>query len=179
MNEDGSGFQAQEVEFILRSKDRNFRPVDLQFGPDGALYVCDWQNALVGHMQHSIRDPSRDETHGRVYRITCNGRPLLKPAKIAGQPIAALLELLKEPEDRTRYRARRELRLHSGAKVVSAIQTWIDSLDKEHDDYEHHLLEALWVHQHHNVVNLGLLTRVLNSPEPRARAAATRSATAL
>lgn len=174
MNEDGSGFQAQEVEFILRSKDRNFRPVDLQFGPDGALYVCDWQNALVGHMQHSIRDPSRDETHGRVYRITCNGRPLLKPAKIAGQPIAALLELLKEPEDRTRYRARRELRLHSGAKVVSAIQTWIDSLDKEHDDYEHHLLEALWVHQHHNVVNLDLLTRVLNSPEPRARAAATR-----
>ena len=40
--------------------------------------------------------------------------------------------------------------------------------------FEHHLLEALWVHQYHNVVNVDLLKRMLSSPEFRARAAATR-----
>ncbi len=52
-------------------------------------------------MQHNLRDPSRDRTHGRVYRVTYPDRPLLKPVKIAGEPIERLLELLKEPEDRT------------------------------------------------------------------------------
>lgn len=170
----GSGFEAKEIEPIVRSKDRNFRPVDLQFGPDGALYICDWQNALVGHMQHSIRDPSRDETHGRIWRVTYQGRDLVKPAKIAGEPIAQLLDLLKSYEDRTRYRVRRELRKHPSDDVVAALATWVEGLDKSEDDYTHHLLEALWVHQHHNRVNAELLNQLLSCEDPRARAAATR-----
>ena len=174
MQEVDSGFAATEVEPILRSKDRNFRPVDLEFGLDGALYVCDWQNALVGHMQHSIRDPSRDHTHGRIWRITCKNRPLLETPKIAGQPAAELLELLKLPEDRTRYVVRRELRERPSDEVVQAVAAWIAKLDPQDPEHEHHLLEALWVHQHHHRVNRELLERVLRSPEPRARAAATR-----
>ncbi|MCP4195313.1 MAG: azurin [Planctomycetaceae bacterium] len=174
MNDDGSGFNGKEVEFIVRSKDRNFRPVDLQFGPDGALYVCDWQNALVGHMQHSIRDPSRDHDHGRIWRITCKDRPLLEPVKIAGEPIPSLLDLLKEPENRTRYRARLELRLHKTKDVAAAIRNWLKELNPADRDYEHQRLEALWVLQHHNHVDADLLQQVLNSSDPRARAAATR-----
>ena len=55
--DEGSGYFAEPTEPLLRSSDPNFRPVDLQFGPDGALYVLDWFNPLVGHMQHNIRDP--------------------------------------------------------------------------------------------------------------------------
>ena len=76
--EDGSGFVGVEVEPLLQSTDPNFRPVAMQFGPDGALYVVDWFNPLVGHMQYSLRDPRRDKTHGRVWRITAKGRPLLR-----------------------------------------------------------------------------------------------------
>ena len=61
-------------------------------------------------MQFSLRDPGRDHYHGRIWRITAKGRPLVKPPKIAGEPIAKLLDLLKEYEDRTRYRVRAELR---------------------------------------------------------------------
>ncbi|MCH2585389.1 MAG: hypothetical protein MK138_11545, partial [Planctomycetes bacterium] len=43
---------------------------------------------LIGHMQHNMRDPNRDHGHGRVYRVTCKGRPLVKPAKMKGKPIA-------------------------------------------------------------------------------------------
>ena len=49
-----------EVEPILASTDANFRPVDVEIGADGALYFIDWQNPIIGHMQHNLRDPSRD-----------------------------------------------------------------------------------------------------------------------
>src|SRR5438132_7830961 len=104
-----SGFFGAEVEPIIQSDDPNFRPSDVKIGPDGAIYFLEWQNPLIGHMQHNLRDPSRDHTHGRIYRVTYPARPLLKPAKIAGQSIPHLLDLLREPEDRTRYRARIEL----------------------------------------------------------------------
>ncbi len=172
--DEGSGFFAEPVEPLLRSADPNFRPVDLVFGPDGALYVCEWFNPLVGHMQHSIRDPNRDHSHGRIWRITYKGRPLVKPAKIAGEPIPALLDLLKEYEDRTRYRARLELRLHDSKQVKQELDRWIAGLDRNDKDYPHHLLEALWVHQHHNLVDEALLKQLLRSPDHRARAAATR-----
>ncbi len=174
MKDDESGFSASPVEPLLRSSDTNFRPVDLQFGPDGALYVCDWFNPLIGHMQHSIRDPNRDKNHGRIWRVTYTGNKLVDPPKIAGQPIPALLDLLKVYEDRTRFRARRELRLHDTDKVMAAVDEWIAGLDKNDSNYQHLLLEALWVHQHHNVVDEPLLKQLLRSPDPRARAAATR-----
>jgi hypothetical protein len=174
IQEQGSGFVGKEIEPIVRSKDRNFRPVDLEFGPEGALYVCDWHNALVGHMQHSVRDPHRDHEHGRIWRVTYRGRDLVEPAQIGGRPIPQLLELLKAYEDRTRYRVRTELRLHNSDDVVAELARWVDQLDETDPQHEHHLLEALWVHQHHNRVNRKLLERVLESSSPHARAAATR-----
>ena len=86
----------------MLSDDPNFRPSDVKIGPDGGIYFIEWQNPIIGHMQHHLRDPSRDHIHGRVYRITCADRPLLKSPKIAGQPIPKLLDLLREPEDRVR-----------------------------------------------------------------------------
>ncbi len=106
-----------ELEPILSSRDPNFRPSDIEVGPDGAIYFLDWQNPIIGHMQHNLRDPSRDRIHGRVYRITYEGRPLSKPATIAGASIEELLDLLKDPEDRVRYRARTELGTRDSLQV--------------------------------------------------------------
>ena len=174
MRDDGAGFAADPVDPLLKSNDPNFRPVDLEFGADGCLYVVDWYNPLVGHMQHSLRDPNRDHFHGRIWRVRAKGRPLVVPTQIAGEPTETVLDALKVYEDRTRYRARAELRARPTAEVIPALEKWLTALDPKDPDSQHHLVEALWVHQGQDVVNESLLDRILASPEPKARAAATR-----
>jgi putative heme-binding domain-containing protein len=176
--EEGSGFTSKEVEPLVFSTDPNFRPVGVMFGPDGALYIVDWFNPLIGHMQHSIRDPGRNHYHGRIWRVTYKGRPLVEKARIDGQPIPKLLEVLKTYEDRTRYRVRRELRDRDKKEVAAAVQEWVAGMmrDKLKDpEREHHLLEALWVYQTVNVVEPNLLRQLLRASDYHARAAATRA----
>ncbi|MDP3071609.1 MAG: GDSL-type esterase/lipase family protein, partial [Opitutaceae bacterium] len=170
----GSGYEGKEIEPLLMSDDRNFRPVDMEFGPDGALYITDWQEALIGHMQYSIRDPLRDSTHARIWRITYPSRPLVPITPIAGEPIEKLLEALKLQEDRTRLRAKQELATRPPDQVLPAVQRWLGDLDVAAPGYQHLRAEALWVHQWFNVVNLPLLREQLRAAEPMARAAATR-----
>ncbi|MBI3192026.1 MAG: HEAT repeat domain-containing protein, partial [Pedosphaera parvula] len=174
VTEEGSGLKGETLEDLVKSDDPNFRPSAVDVAPDGSIYFLDWAKPLIGHMQHHIRDPNRDKSHGRIYRITHEGRPLLKPVKIDGQPIAALLDALKEPEDNVRTRAKIELGKHDSAKVLAAVKKWIAKLDKNEKAHEHHMMEALWVHQWHNVVDEDLLKRMLRSPDHHARAAATR-----
>ena len=125
-------------------------------------------------MQHNLRDPNRDRTHGRVYRVTYEGRPLNKPVKVAGERVTTLLALLKEPEGRLRYRAKIELTARPAAEVLPALGKWLAVLDTKDPRFEHHRLEGLWLHQHFNQVNQPLLDAVLTSREPMARAAAVR-----
>ncbi|MEQ1859655.1 MAG: PVC-type heme-binding CxxCH protein [Chthoniobacteraceae bacterium] len=184
VSEEGSGLKGETidplVEGILGDDEHegnpNFRPSGIAVAPDGSLYFMDWSQMLIGHLQHHLRDPNRGHAHGRIYRITYPSRPLLKPKKIAGESIENLLDLLKEHEDNVRMLAKVELDTHDTAKVIAAVQKWEKALDKKGKDYEHNRLEALWVHQWHNVVNLDLLNAVLKSPEPRARAQAIRVA---
>ncbi|WP_200836695.1 PVC-type heme-binding CxxCH protein [Roseiconus lacunae] len=172
--EGSSGFVGKEQEALLSCRDGNFRPVDLQFAPDGSLYIVDWHNALIGHLQHNLREPNRDHSHGRIWRVTYKGRPLLEPAKIDGQPIDALLELLKSPEDRTRYRVRRELAARETEDVIAGLETWVKGLDASDPEVEHHQMEALWMYQTHNRVNKPLLDQLSASENYRARAACVR-----
>ncbi len=157
---------------LLMSGDKNFRPSDAIFAPDGSMYFCDWHNAIIGHMQHNVRDPNRDHAHGRIYRMTAVGRPLQQPVAIDGQPIPALLENLKSPVDSIRHRTRIELSERDSNEVIAAAKQWIKTLDPNNPADAHHLLEALWVHQQHNVRDYELMGELLRSPAPHARVAA-------
>lgn len=169
-----SGYVSKHRLDLVTSTDTNFRPVDMEFAPDGSLYLIDWHNVLVGHMQHNARDPLRDHVHGRIYRITYPSRPLVEPAKIVDASIEELLDNLKLPEFRTRYRTKRELRARDSDAVLSKLGEWVKSLDKNDPEYEHHLLEGLWVTWGLDRVDADLLGQLLKAKDFRARAAAVK-----
>ena len=174
MVKDGAGFMSKFRQDLLVGDDKNFRPVDMEFAPDGSLYLVDWHNVLIGHMQHNARDPYRDHVHGRIYRITYPSRPLVEPAPIVDASIEQLFQNLELPEYRTRYRSRRELRGRNTSEVTAALDEWIAKLDKASPRYEQLLLEGLWVSWGVNDLNEDLMERLLNAQDYRARAAAVR-----
>ncbi|MEI9895838.1 MAG: c-type cytochrome [Chthoniobacter sp.] len=182
ISEDGAGLKGETIDPLVEGLlgddthegNPNFRPSGIAVAPDGSLYFMDWSQMLIGHLQHHLRDPNRGHEHGRIYRITYPSRPLLQPKKIYGESIESLLELLKEHEDNVRQRAKIELDTRDTKQVIAAVEKWEQALDKKDPNYEHNRLEALWVHQWQNIVNLDLLNAVLKSPEPRARAQAVR-----
>jgi mono/diheme cytochrome c family protein/glucose/arabinose dehydrogenase len=172
LRDSGTGYTSKHRQDLVQSSDPNYRPVDLEFAPDGSLYIADWHNVLIGHMQHNARDPLRDHTHGRIYRVTYPSRPLVVSAKVAGAGIDELLENLKLPEYRTRYRSRREIRAHKATEVLPHLMKWIAQIDKTSPKYEHELLEALWVSWGLGQVDQQLLRQLLKAKDFRVRSAA-------
>ncbi len=109
---------------------------------------------------------------GRIYRLVNTKKPLLKPVLQHGKSVAELLDQLKEYENRTRYRARRELWARPVDEVTAAVKTWVAGLKPSEKDYDLYLCEAMWVLQGHRVVDLKLVDQILATKTANARAAA-------
>ncbi|HTH49288.1 MAG TPA: PVC-type heme-binding CxxCH protein, partial [Candidatus Limnocylindria bacterium] len=92
MNETGSTWQTKELPDLLRSTNVTFRPIDLRFGPDGALYVADWSNPIIQHGEVDFRDPRRDHEHGRIWRVTAKAGTVAKTQNLTTLKTSALLD---------------------------------------------------------------------------------------
>ncbi|TWT91293.1 PVC-type heme-binding CxxCH protein [Stieleria varia] len=168
----GAGYQGERVDDLLSSTDMIFRPVDPKIGPDGAIWFGDWCNALIGHMQYSQRDPNRDHTHGRVYRMINTKKPLLPVVDYSNASIRMMLDDLRVPELRTRYRIRRELRARDRAEVLATVRRWAA---EQTDALQ--LCEAMWIQESFRELDPSLLARILSESDYRARAAAINAIT--
>ena len=67
-NPDGT-VTAKHLPDLLTSEDDWFRPVNMEFGPDGSLYIADWYNKIISHNELPTTHPDRDKSHGRIWRI--------------------------------------------------------------------------------------------------------------
>jgi len=175
LEEQGSGYASKQVEDLLWTDNVAFRPVDISVGPDGAIYVADWYNPIIQHGEVDFHDPRRDQEHGRIWRIVAKNRPLVPKPNLTKASVSDLLDALKLPEDWTRSQAKQVLKAHGAKEVIPALQKWVQNLDKKNPDYEHQLLEALWMYQTLEVVNEPLLVSLLNAESHKARAAALRA----
>ena len=134
-----------KTEVILSSPNAAFRPADLEFGKDGALYVSDFCSPIIGHAQHPMRDPHWDHDYGRIWRVVHKGKPLVKSLPtIEGETPENLCKLLTSRQGLVRQHARIELRKH-GVKGTTAVDNWIARMDKNDPDYEQAMLEALFI----------------------------------
>lgn len=175
LEEQGSGYASKQVEDLMWTSHVAFRPVDINQGPDGAIYVADWYNPIIQHGEVDFYDPRRDQEHGRIWRIVAKNRPLVKTPKLSKSTVSELLESLKLPEDWTRLQAKQVLKDKGVTEVIPALQKWVSALDKNDKDYEHNLLEALWVYQSLDTVNEPILLSLLSAKSHNARAAALRA----
>ena len=170
IEDDGAGFRLTDLPPLITSRHTSFRPVDVKFGPDGALYIADWYNPIIGHYQASFRHPDRDKAHGRIWRVTAKDRPLVKPPKLVGVSLARVLDQLKSAERWNVEQARRVLATADTKAATKALKAWTAKLDPREARFEHHLFEALAAYESHEVVEPALLKRLLAAKEPNARA---------
>jgi len=174
LQDEGAGFTAVVLPDLLTSSRREFRPVNVRIGPDGAVYVCDWYNPIIGHYQASYRDPARDKTRGRIWRIRAKDRPLIKTPAFAWRTSMELLELLRSPERLTRHNARTLLFDKPTQEVMTALDAWVAALAPADPQFEQLLVHAIGICEGHETVRPELLNRLLNARDFRARAYATR-----
>ena len=168
----GAGHRLIGKEPFLQSTHSAFRPVDIRVGPDGAIYIADWFNPIIGHYQASLRHPHRDKTHGRVWRVTAKGRPLAEAPDLAAMDAPRLCEQLESSWRYVRQQAKRRLADLPESDVIPALRAWVERLDPDDPELEHRLFEAIGVFESHEVVDEALLERLLTAgglPRPRLR----------
>ncbi|MFT7161593.1 MAG: putative heme-binding domain-containing protein, partial [Bacteroidia bacterium] len=167
-----SGYSSKEVETIIKSNHRSYRPVDCKIGPDGALYIVDWYNPIIDHGEVDFHHPVRDKTHGRIWKVTKKGSPLIPVQNFANKSSEGLLEQLKSPEQYTRLQANRAYVEQKGDPKM--VIDWINNLKQSDQNYTHHRLEGLWLLRALNHYDETTILKSLNSNNPQEKAAAVR-----
>ena len=85
---EGATPKAVEQPDFISTSDLWFRPVDMQLGPDGAVYVADFYNKVIGHYEVDLHPPGRDRTSGRIWRVVKDGVQAVKRDLTAEQQLA-------------------------------------------------------------------------------------------
>ncbi len=168
VEEQDSAYVTKEMPDLIRTKNVAFRPIDVKLGPDGALYIADWSNPIIQHGEVDFRDPRRDHEHGRIWRLTAKGRPLVKPPALVKASNTELFEQLLSPNGFNREKAQRVL-TERGTNVLADLSQWAGKQTSEKP-----LLEALWMYQAIDRVEPAMLEKLLEASDGRIRAAATR-----
>ena len=120
---DGAGWKAPDAMPIFASSDEWTSPVYSEVGPDGAVWVADWQNFIIQHNPTpsvarggydaktggggAHENALRDHNRGRIYRIVAKDTPAVMPKPLAGAPTAELVAALNSDTQYWRLLAQR------------------------------------------------------------------------
>jgi putative heme-binding domain-containing protein len=127
LTDSSSGYRSQQLPDLINSTHGSFRPVDVNIGPDGALYLADWFNPIIQHGEVDFRDPRRDQVHGRIWRITQKNRATAATVDWKKLSPAELFEQLKLPDPSLRYWVRQEIK----SRKIDKLSTLLDEFLKK------------------------------------------------
>jgi putative heme-binding domain-containing protein len=156
---DGSSFRTVDEGYAVTSKDTWFRPVDIQQGPDGALYVADFYEQRIDHASHY---QGRVHTaSGRIYRLAAKDAKPARSADLSAFTTAQLLDRLASG-NRWERQAVQELLSQqklSPADLVARLQSAQGTV----------ALELLWAIHRQGALDESVTLAALRHPEPQVR----------
>jgi putative heme-binding domain-containing protein len=137
-----------ELKYFLKNDDQWFRPVNIKLGPDGALYIADFYNRIIGHYEVDLHHPGRDRERGRIWRVVYKGEDGKNPLKAPRQDwtTASVEELIKDlahPNLTVRMTAMNQLIERGGKEATTALEKLV--LKKDANVWQ--IVHGLWVLQ--------------------------------
>jgi len=161
MSADGSTYKTKDINRVIKSSDRRFRPVDIKVGPNGGIYVADFYEPQISHREHFSGQV--DKSTGRIYRLRArNGQPHNVP-NLAEKSTRELIELLKHPNKWHRQTALRLIGDRKDASVVPLLKRRVLKADGQF------ALECLWALNQSGGFNESVATKTLHHEDPHVR----------
>jgi putative heme-binding domain-containing protein len=172
LTDKGSAYTSTQIADLVSSTHGAFRPIDVKMGPDGAVYIADWYNPIIQHGEVDFRDPRRDHAHGRIWRITFDGKELVKAPDLVKASEADLIQHSNAPEGWTREAATVELRARKPEAVEAALASARAPAGVDPDLFA---LRKVWTSQALHRFDAAGAAALLSSSNHKARAAALRA----
>lgn len=159
----GSTIIAREEADFLSTTDPWFRPVDVRLGPDGALYIADFYNKIIGHYEVPLDHPGRDRHSGRIWRIVCKGKQHAR-VDYSKLSVAELIEQLGSKNLTTQMLLTDVLSDQRGqAAIVPLQQAALESKEPTV------IVHALWALFRLNALTDELITKAVANPSALVR----------
>ncbi len=153
----------REEDFVL-SADPWFRPVDVKLGPDGALYIADFYNSIIGHYEVPLDHPKRDRIRGRIWRISYKGKVSDKIDWTTAN-IQKLLEGLNVENLAVRLTVADQIVERIGQPAVEPLKAFLAKSGISSREYIH----ALWALERLNAMSPELISASANNPDAMIR----------
>lgn len=152
-----------ETDFV-KTEDPWFRPVDIKLGPDGALYIADFYNSIIGHYEVPLDHPKRDKTRGRIWRITYNGAQN-EVKDWTAAPVDTLMKALDADNMPVRMTVTDQLVDRIGKSAVAPVKTLLNTKETSARAYVH----GLWALQRLNALPENIIRRSAGHKDPMVR----------
>jgi len=161
----GSTFICVDEEKILTNSDKWFRPVDIKAGPDGSVYLADWSDSRMSHVNPI---DNWHKNSGRIYRLRSKNQEPLPAFDLSTYSTGQLIALLKGNNKWFRQQAMRIFGDRQDVKALPALLKLFQSGDGQA------ALEALWAINLSGGFTEKIALEALAHPDPYVRSWAIR-----